>query len=53
VLVGGSYWTSTVPVWPVLQALARGRPMEQYLHLVETADDAAGLFGPGHLGGTA
>ena len=45
VLVGGSYWTSTVPVWPVLQALARGRAMEPHLHLVETVDDAAALIG--------
>lgn len=53
VLVGGSYWTSTVPVWPVLQALARGRAMEQHLHLVETADDAARLIGERDLGSTA
>ncbi len=45
VLVGGSYWTSTVPVWPLLQSLARGRPMERHVHLVDTVDDAAELFG--------
>ena len=45
VLVGTTYWTSTVPVWPLLQALARGRAMEQHLHLVETVDDAAGAIG--------
>jgi predicted Rossmann-fold nucleotide-binding protein len=44
VLVGGSYWTSTVPVWPLLQALARGRPMERHVHLVDTVDDAGELF---------
>jgi predicted Rossmann-fold nucleotide-binding protein len=44
VLVGGSYWTSTVPVWPLLQSLARGRPMERHVHLVDTVDDAAELF---------
>ncbi len=44
VLVGGSYWTSTVPVWPLLRALARGRPMEGHVHLVETVDDAGELF---------
>jgi len=44
VLVGRSYWTSTVPVWPLLQSLARGRPMEQHIHLVDTVDDAAALF---------
>ena len=42
-----SYWTSTVPVWPLLQALARGRPMERHVHLVDTVDDAAALFGGG------
>ena len=45
VLVGTTYWTSTVPAWPLLQALARGRAMEQHLHLVETVDDAAGAIG--------
>ena len=28
VLVGRAYWTDTVPVWPLLRSLARGRPME-------------------------
>ena len=44
VLVGRPYWTSTVPVWPLLQSLARGRPMERHIHLVDTVDDAAALF---------
>ena len=44
VLVGGSYWTSTVPVWPLLRSLARGRAMERHVHLVDTVDDAAELF---------
>ena len=44
VLVGRPYWTSTVPVWPLLQSLARGRPMERHIHLVDTVDDAADLF---------
>jgi predicted Rossmann-fold nucleotide-binding protein len=44
VLVGRSYWTSTVPVWPLLQSLAAGRAMEHHVHLVETVDDAATLF---------
>jgi hypothetical protein len=45
VLVGGSYWMSTVPVWPLLRSLAAGRPMEQHVHLVDTVDDAAALVG--------
>jgi predicted Rossmann-fold nucleotide-binding protein len=45
VLVGTSYWTSTLPAWPLLQALSKGRPMEGHVHLVDTVDDAAGLVG--------
>lgn len=44
VLVGRRYWTEDLPAWPLLQALARGRPMEQHIHLVETVDEAAALF---------
>ena len=44
VLVGRTYWTQTLPAWPLLQALARGRAMEGHVHLVETVDDAAALF---------
>jgi predicted Rossmann-fold nucleotide-binding protein len=45
VLVGRKYWTSTVPAWPLLQSLARGRAMEPYVHLVDTVDEAARLIG--------
>lgn len=44
VLVGRDYWTSAVPAWPLLQALARGRAMETHIHLVDTVDDAAALI---------
>ncbi len=40
VLVGERYWTEELPVWPVLRALARGRRMEQAIHLVDTIEDA-------------
>ncbi len=43
VLVGREHWTRTIPVWPALQALAAGRPMEQRLHLVDSPADAAAL----------
>jgi predicted Rossmann-fold nucleotide-binding protein len=43
VLVGTTYWTETLPAWPLLQSLARGRPMEGHVHLVDSVDDAAGL----------
>ena len=43
VLVGVEYWTETIPAWPLLQSLARGRPMEPHVHLVDSVGDAAGL----------
>ena len=43
VLVGREHWTRTIPVWPALQALAAGRPMERALHLVDSPADAAAL----------
>ncbi len=45
VLVGRAYWTETVPAWPLLQTLSRGRPMEPHVHLVDDVDAAAELFG--------
>ena len=44
VLVGASYWTETLPAWPLLAALAAGRPMEQHVHLVDTVEEAADLL---------
>ncbi len=44
VLVGTTYWTEELPAWPLLQSLARGRPMESHVHLVDTTDEAAELF---------
>jgi len=45
VLVGRTYWTETLPAWPLLRSLARGRPMETRVHLVDSVDEAAGLLG--------
>jgi predicted Rossmann-fold nucleotide-binding protein len=45
VLVGAGYWTEELPVWPLLQALAKGRAMESRLHLVDTVEEAAALVG--------
>jgi predicted Rossmann-fold nucleotide-binding protein len=45
VLVGRTYWTETLPAWPLLRSLARGRPMEGRVHLVDSVDEAAGLLG--------
>ena len=44
VLVGRTYWTETLPAWPLLTALARGRAMEAHVHLVDTVEEAASLF---------
>ncbi len=43
VLVGQEYWTETLPAWPLLRALARGRAMEQHIHLVDTEVEAAAI----------
>jgi predicted Rossmann-fold nucleotide-binding protein len=45
VLVGTTYWTETLPAWPLLRALARGRAMEEHVHLVETVEEAAEVVG--------
>lgn len=41
ILVGTDYWTTQLPVWPLLHSLAAGRHMR--LHLVDTIEEAAGL----------
>jgi predicted Rossmann-fold nucleotide-binding protein len=45
VLVGRTYWTETMPAWPLLQSLARGRTMESRVHLVDEPSEAAELLG--------
>jgi predicted Rossmann-fold nucleotide-binding protein len=45
VLVGRRHWTEELPVWPLLQALARDRAMERHVHLVDTVDEAVSLVG--------
>lgn len=49
VLVGREHWTTTLPVWPLLQRLARGRAMEQHVHLVDTLDEAAAVVAAGMI----
>lgn len=44
VLVGREHWTSTLPAWPLLQALGRGRAMGGRLHLVDTVEEAVGVL---------
>ena len=45
VLVGRTHWTETLPAWPLLVSLARGSPMEQHIHLVDTLEEATALVG--------
>lgn len=44
VLVGMRHWTEELPAWPLLRALAHGRPMEGHVHLVDTVEEAAGVI---------
>lgn len=41
ILVGTDYWTTQLPVWPLLQSLAAEHPLP--IHLVQTIDEAASL----------
>lgn len=43
VLVGADYWTTTLPVWPLLEALARGRGMESAVALADDVDAAVAI----------
>ncbi|MEU9092682.1 LOG family protein [Streptomyces sp. NPDC087901] len=40
VLVGRDHWTRELPAWPLLRALAAGRPMESRIALVDTVEEA-------------
>ncbi|HET7356216.1 MAG TPA: Rossmann fold nucleotide-binding protein [Nocardioidaceae bacterium] len=44
VLVGKKYWTETVPAWPLLHSLARGRAMQPVVHLVDDPAEVAPLL---------
>lgn len=39
VLVGRAHWTERLPVWPLLRALASGRPMESRIALVDSVEE--------------
>lgn len=45
VLVGREYWTRTVPVWPLLEALADERRMAAAIHLVDDIAAVPALLG--------
>ncbi|MFE1801931.1 LOG family protein [Streptomyces sp. NPDC059517] len=40
VLVDRAHWTQRLPAWPLLQALARDRPMESRIALVDRIEEA-------------
>ena len=44
VLVGRAAWAQDLPVWPLLSALAQDRPMASTIHLVDSVEEAAGVF---------
>ena len=53
VLLGERYWTETLPAWPLLQALMRGRPGAKGIALVDTVADAVAAiaaFDPASVG---
>ena len=47
VLVGADHWVETLPVWPLLRAMAQGRGMERRVHLVDEAVEAVALVTAG------
>ncbi|MGW7351181.1 LOG family protein [Streptomyces sp. NPDC054784] len=52
VLVGEEHWTRTLPAWPLLCALAEGRPMAGRIALVDSVDEVPDtLERLGHGGG--
>jgi hypothetical protein len=40
VLVGRRHWSETVPVWPLLEALADTKGFRHAVELVDTIDEA-------------
>ncbi|MFF9848373.1 LOG family protein [Streptomyces litmocidini] len=40
VLVNRAHWTTRLPAWPLLEALAAGRPMASRIALVDSIDEA-------------
>ena len=41
VFVGTEFWTETLPVWPLISMLGRGRMLGERIKLVEEVDEAA------------
>jgi predicted Rossmann-fold nucleotide-binding protein len=47
ILVGVQHWSEELPVWDVLERLARGRAMASSIHLVDSIEEAAKLISGG------
>lgn len=47
VLVDKQYWTETLPAWPLIEALGKGREMGRKLFLVDTVAEAAAIIARG------
>lgn len=47
VLVDKKYWTETLPAWPLIEALGKGREMGRKLFLVDTVAEAAAIIARG------
>lgn len=47
VLLGREFWTETLPAWPLLRRLARGRAMEPHVHLVDSIEEASAVIAAG------
>ncbi|WP_424211539.1 LOG family protein [Streptomyces sp. BI20] len=44
ILVGRAHWTKELPVWPLLTALAKGRPMAARIALVDSPDEVPAML---------
>jgi hypothetical protein len=44
IMVGVEYWTEELPVWPLLEGLARTRPMAERIHLVDGLETVVDLL---------
>lgn len=44
IFVGARHWTEALPVWPLMEALTAGRPMEHDIHLLDDPAEVRGLL---------
>lgn len=49
ILVGRDYWTTDLPVWPLLLALGADRAMGDNLHLVDSVEDVLPRLASQHI----